>query len=87
MNRLTFHKSSGKKGIIGINEQNQHVLTAECIDKLVEYEDTGFNPEFLATIPDILMDIKERLNKPSAENIKSCVTAINFIFESIEKDR
>ena len=72
---------------MGINDHNQYSLINECVDKLVEYEDTGFNPEFLSTVPDILLDIKERLNNPSAENIKSCMTAINFILCSIEKDR
>ena len=87
MSRLTFKEPDGTYGVIGMNEDNEELKIYACVCKLLEYEETGFNPSFLSTVPDILTDIKERLCNPTAVNIKSCITAINFILKSIEKDR
>ena len=87
MCRLTFKEPDGTFGVVGMNDNNESLKTYACICKLLDYEETGFNPSFLSTVPNILADIKERLHNPTAVNIKSCITAINFILKSIEKDR
>lgn len=55
-----------------------------CIRKLYDYESTGYNPDFIDTIPHILEDMKERLANPNATNIKACLHKINYILNAKE---
>lgn len=54
------------------------------IHKLEDYEATGYNPDFIDTIPHILMDMAELLENPTAENIKACLHKINYILNAKE---
>lgn len=58
-----------------------------CIRKLYDYENTGYNPDFIDTIPHILEDMKERLANPNATNIKACLYQIDYIISAKEENR
>ena len=58
-----------------------------CIRKLYDYENTGFNPDFIDTIPNILIDVAELLENPTAENIRACKSKINYILSAKEENR
>mgnify|MGYP004638377145 CR=1 FL=1 len=53
-----------------------------CIRKLYDYENTGYNPDFIDTISYILEDMKDLLENPTAENIKTCKSKINYILSA-----
>ena len=55
-----------------------------CIRKLYDYENTGYKPDFIDTIPYILEDMKERLANPNATNIKACLHKIDYILNAKE---
>lgn len=55
-----------------------------CMHKLKDYEDTGYKPDFIDTIPYILEDMKERLANPNATNIKACLHKIDYILNAKE---
>ncbi len=57
------------------------------IHKLEDYEATGYNPDFIDTIPHILIDMAELLENPTAENIKTCKSKINYILSAKEENR
>lgn len=69
--------------LISLNDVPTELLG--CIYKLKDYEDTGYNADFIDTLSYILEDMKERLANPSAINIKSCVTMIDYIINAKEK--
>lgn len=56
-----------------------------CIRKLYDYENTGYNPDFIDTISYILEDMKDLLENPTAENIKTCKSKINYILSAKDK--
>ena len=56
-----------------------------CIRKLYDYENTGYNPDFIDTISYILEDMKDLLNNPTAENIKACKSKIDYILSAKDK--
>ncbi len=56
-----------------------------CIRKLYDYEATGYNPDFIDTISYILEDMKDLLENPTAENIKTCKSKINYILSAKDK--
>lgn len=58
-----------------------------CIRKLYDYENTGFNPDFIDTIPNILIDVAELFENPTAENIRACKSKINYILSAKEENR
>ena len=53
--------------------------------KLNDYEATGYNPDFIDTIPHILMDMAELLENPTAENIKACRAKVDYILSAKDK--
>lgn len=55
------------------------------IHKLEDYEATGYNPDFIDTIPHILMDMAELLENPTAENIKACRAKVDYILSAKDK--
>lgn len=57
------------------------------VHKLNDYEATGYNPDFIDTIPHILMDMAELLENPTAENIKACKSKINYNLSAKEENR
>lgn len=87
LKRLTFRKPDGTCGIAGVDVKSLDNVLYSVFWKLKEYEDTGYSPDFIDTISDILLDIKQRLEKSSDVNVKNCITAIDFILKSKEKDR
>lgn len=54
------------------------------VHKLNDYEATGYNPDFIDTIPHILMDMAELLENPTAENIKACRAKVDYILSAKE---
>lgn len=58
-----------------------------CIRKLYDYENTDYNPDFIDTIPHILIDMAELLENPTVENIKVCKSKINYILSAKEENR
>jgi hypothetical protein len=58
-----------------------------CIRKLYDYENTGFNPDFIDTISYILEDMKDLLENHTTENIKACKSKINYILSAKEENR
>ena len=57
------------------------------IHKLEDYEATGYNPDFIDTIPHILRDMSALLENPTAENIKACKSKIVYILNAKEENR
>lgn len=55
------------------------------VHKLNDYEATGYNPDFIDTISYILEDMKDLLEDPTAENIKTCKSKINYILSAKDK--
>lgn len=87
MGRLTY-KKKGKVGIVGLTEYNQSEKLRECVDKLRDYESSGITPEFLGTIPAILEDIEEYLQKPFRERDYEAVKkSVAYLLANIKKDR
>lgn len=58
-----------------------------CIRKLYDYENTGYNPDFIDIISYFLEDMKDLLENPTAENIKTCKSKINCILSAKEENR
>lgn len=56
-----------------------------CIRKLYDFENTGYNPDFIDTISYILEDMKDLLNNPTAENIKACRAKVDYILSAKDK--
>lgn len=57
------------------------------IHKLEDYENTGYNPDFIDTISYILEDMKDLLENPTAENIKACRAKVDYILSAKEENR
>lgn len=55
------------------------------VHKLEDYENTGYNPDFIDTIQYILEDMKELLTNPNATNIKACLHKIDYILNAKDK--
>lgn len=55
------------------------------VHKLNDYENTGYNPDFIDTIPYILQDMTELLENPTAENIKACRAKVDYILSAKDK--
>jgi hypothetical protein len=83
----------------GFNEQyrivdvNNNALSLEdipdnlvsVVHKLEDYENTGYNPDFIDTISYILEDMKDLLENPTAENIKACRAKVDYILSAKDK--
>ncbi len=91
MKRLTLNQDSKIKveDIYGKMHDYKDVPNEfySCIRKLYDYENTGFNPDFIDTISYILEDMKDLLENPTAENIKACKSKINYILSAKEENR
>ena len=92
MNRLIQNGFNEPYRIIDVN--NNQIRIEDIPDNLVglvhklnDYEATGYNPDFIDTIPHILMDMAELLENPTAENIKACKSKINYILSAKEENR
>nr|DAV57564.1 MAG TPA: hypothetical protein [Caudoviricetes sp.] len=92
MNRLIQNGFNEQYRIIDVN--NNQIRIEDIPDNLVglvhklnDYEATGYNPDFIDTIPHILMDTAELLENPTAENIKTCKSKINYILSAKEENR
>lgn len=55
------------------------------VHKLNDYEATGYNPDFIDTISYILEDMKDLLENPTAENIKTCRAKVDYILSAKDK--
>lgn len=74
MKRLTYHSSDGRFGIVGKDAPDMREIDKElyaCVWKLKDYEDTGFNPDFLQTLPDCCMDLMDNLRKLPESTIRN----------------
>jgi hypothetical protein len=91
MKRLTLNQDSEikVKDIYGKKHDCKDVPNEfyGCIRKLYDYENTGFNPEFIDTISYILEDMKDLLENPTAENIKACRAKVDYILSAKEGNR
>lgn len=92
MNRLIHNGFNEPYRIINVNN---NALSLEdvpnnligLVHKLEDYEATGYNPDFIDTIPHILRDMSALLENPTAENIKTCKSKINYILSAKEENR
>lgn len=87
MKRLIAKNKNGQWELIGVDFKDVSPQVYGALCKLKDYEGTGYTPDFIDTIPHILQDIKDRLNNPSATNVKSCIKMIGYILNAKEKDR
>ena len=92
MNRLIHNGFNEPYRIIDVN--NNQIRIEDIPDNLVglvhkleDYEATGYNPDFIDTIPHILRDMSALLENPTAENIKTCKSKINYILSAKEENR
>ncbi|WP_440449316.1 hypothetical protein [Ruminococcus intestinalis] len=92
MNRLIHNGFNEPYRIIDVNN---NALSLEdvpnnligLVHKLEDYEATGYNPDFIDTIPHILRDMSALLENSTAENIKACKSKINYILSAKEENR
>lgn len=89
MQKLIHNEFNEPYKIIDVN--NNQIRIEDIPDNLVglvhklnDYEATGYNPDFIGTIPHILEDMKERLANPNATNIKACLHKIDYILNAKE---
>ena len=63
MNRLTFKEPSGNWGVVGMDnpvyELEEKIY--RCLDKLLDYEELGLNPDDVVRLMDKLEDMEENL--------------------------
>lgn len=64
--RLTFSNPDGTFGVVGMDSENQEQKLYMCVMKLKDYEKSGFRP-------DELLELKEILNEHKT-SIKSLLT-------------
>lgn len=92
MNRLIHNGFNEPYRIIDVNN---NALSLEdvpnnligLVHKLEDYEATGYNPDFIDTIPHILRDMSALLENSTAENIKACKSKIDYILNAKEENR
>lgn len=92
MNRLIHTSASGE---IKVCDVYHTLISGEdiptnllgIVHKLKDYEATGYNPDFIDTIPHILTDMAELLENPTTENIKACKSKIDYILNAKEENR
>ncbi len=92
MNRLIQNGFNEQYRIVDVN--NNQIRIEDIPDNLVglvhklnDYEATGYNPDFIDTISYILEDMKDLLENPTGENIKTCKSKINYILSAKEENR
>ncbi len=92
MQKLIHNRFNEPYRIIDVN--NNQIRIEDIPDNLVglvhklnDYEPTGYKPDFIDTIPNILMDMAELLENSTAENIKACKSKINYILSAKEENR
>jgi hypothetical protein len=90
MNRLIHTSASGA---IKVCDVYHTLISLEgiptnligLVHKLKDYEATGYNPDFIDTIPYILQDMAELLENPTTEHIKACKSKIDYILNAKDK--
>lgn len=92
MNRLIRNGFNEPYRIIDVNNKALRLEDipdnlVSVVHKLEDYENTGYNPDFIDTIPHILQDMTELLENPTAENIKACKSKIDYILNAKEENR
>lgn len=92
MQKLIHNRFNEPYRIIDVN--NNQIRIEDIPDNLVglvhklnDYENTGYNPDFIDTIPHILRDMSALLENPTGENIKTCKSKINYILSAKEENR
>lgn len=88
--KLIHNRFNEPYRIIDVNNnqiriEDIHDNLVGLVHKLNDYEATGYNPDFIDTIPHILMDMAELLENPTAENIKACRTKVDYILSAKDK--
>ena len=61
MKRLTFKEPSGKWGVVGMNADNENEKIYGCLNKLLDYEETGLEPADIIRLKSKLEDMEENL--------------------------
>jgi hypothetical protein len=89
MNRLTHKEPNGNWHIEGIDFKSISDHEYGCLCKLLHYEETGYNPDFLDTLPDILEDLmnilKQLPSSTSTVKAKQIVNNLLKVKESADK--
>ncbi len=88
MIRLTFKEPNGEWGIVGMNSENESEKMYAVASKLLEYEETGLQPDDVLTgleMEEIYVSLKE-LNKYKDLNIIK-VIARNLMAWETSKDK
>ncbi len=90
MQKLIHNRFNEPYRIIDVN--NNQIRIEDIPDNLVglvhklnDYEATGYNPDFIDTIPYILQDMAELLENPTTEHIKACKSKIDYILNAKDK--
>lgn len=92
MNRLIHNGFNEQYRIVDVNNNALSIddipnNLVGVVHKLEDYEATGYNPDFIDTIPHILRDMSALLGNPTAENIKACKSKIDYILNAKEENR
>ncbi len=92
MNRLIHNGFNEQYRIVDVNNNALSIddipnNLVGVVHKLEDYEATGYNPDFIDTIPHILQDMAELLENPTTENIKACKSKIDYILNAKEENR
>ena len=61
MKRLTFREQNGIWGIVGMNADNENEKIYGCLNKLLDYEETGLEPADIIRLKSKLEDMEENL--------------------------
>lgn len=61
MQRLTFKEPNGNFGVIGMDSENEQKKLYICVLKLLDYEETGLNPDNVIRLIDKVEDMEENL--------------------------
>lgn len=90
MNRLIHKTATGEMSLCDINHKIVPLTEVSteyigCMHKLADCESTGYNPDFIDTIPYILQDMAELLENPTTEHIKACRAKVDYILSAKDK--
>lgn len=92
MNRLIHNGFNEQYRIVDVNNNALSIddipdNLVGVVHKLEDYENTGYNPDFIDTIPHILQDMAELLENSTVENINACKSKIDYILNAKEENR
>lgn len=88
MKRLTFREQNGRWGIVGMNADNENEKIYGCLNKLLDYEETGLEPADIIRLKSKLEDMEENLQTIEKElgQLKSKICFETIIQQMAEKE-